>query len=519
MVRSLKFLVMLMVAILSLGAVSADPITVESVNVQEVSGEYVATVLLENENTSSGVDTLLSFDVNGVVSSQYVTVDTASSTQSFELVDVLSNYDDLVVGNSYVLTVSTDNSSDSEPFVFGSISEDSGLPVSISSIKVDGSTLTDYSSVSVDNGDVLEIQISYLSQKDADNARFRAEIEGYEHSTITDATNLFSVVKGVSSSKTLTLQLPSDMESQKAYILRIYGSNDLSGLTYKEYSLYVDTQRHRVDISDLVMSPETGVEAGQAVIANVRVTNRGQKVQDSVKVVIEVPQLNIRASSYVSNLDIGEAITSEDMYLGVPTDAGAGVYTANVYTQYNDGYTQSQATFDFVVLASSNAGNDRLIISADADSKLVAGETTNVEIVVGNPSSQSKAISVVPTNMDWAAVNVNPSFGMVQPGADKSYNVKVTPYEDVRGTQTLSLLVKEDNVVVKELSIPVVFEDSKEDSKEGINWLNIVLVVLIVLLVIVLLVLLISLLRGKNTEQNNNVYVNNEEHDSADEYY
>ena len=509
-----------MIAILSLGtAFAADHITVESVNVQEVNGDYVATVLLENANTSLGVDAGLSFEVSGIVSREFITVDTVSSTQSFELVDILSNYDDLVVGNSYVLTVSAENSSDSEPFVFGTIAEDSGLPVSITSIRVDGTTLLDSSSLSVDNGDVLEIQVSYLGQKDADNARFRAEIEGYEHSTITDATNLFSVVKGVSSSKELTLRLPSDMESQKEYILRIYGSNDLSGLTYKEYSLYVDTQRHRVDISDLVMSPETGVEAGQAVIANVRVTNRGQKVQDSVKVVIEVPQLNIRASSYVSNLDIGEAITSEDMYLGVPTDARAGVYTANVFTQYNDGYTQSQATFDFVVLASSDAGNDRLIISADANSKIVAGETSTVQIVVGNPSSQSKAISVVPANMDWAAVDVNPSFGMVQAGADRSYDIKVTPYEDVRGTQTLSLLIKEDNVVIQELSIPVVFEESTTEEKSGFNWLNLVLIALIVLLIIVLLILLISLLKGKNNENNNNVYANDEEHDSADEYY
>ncbi len=509
-----------MIAILSLGtAFAADHITVESVNVQEVNGDYVATVLLENANTSLGVDARLSFEVSGIVSREFITVDTVSSTQSFELVDILSNYDDLVVGNSYVLTVSAENSSDSEPFVFGTIAEDSGLPVSITSIRVDGTTLLDSSSLSVDNGDVLEIQVSYLGQKDADNARFRAEIEGYEHSTITDATNLFSVVKGVSSSKALTLRLPSDMESQKEYILRIYGSNDLSGLTYKEYSLYVDTQRHRVDISDLVMSPETGVEAGQAVIANVRVTNRGQKVQDSVKVVIEVPQLNIRASSYVSNLDIGEAITSEDMYLGVPTDARAGVYTANVFTQYNDGYTQSQATFDFVVLASSDAGNDRLIISADANSKIVAGETSTVQIVVGNPSSQSKAISVVPANMDWAAVDVNPSFGMVQAGADRSYDIKVTPYEDVRGTQTLSLLIKEDNVVIQELSIPVVFEESTTEEKSGFNWLNLVLIALIVLLIIVLLILLISLLKGKNNENNNNVYANDEEHDSADEYY
>ena len=69
------------------------------------------------------------------------------------------------------------------------------------------------------------------------------------------------------------------------------------------------------------MSPSTGVEPGQAVIANVRIENRGQKVQDTVKTIVEVPALNIRAESYVSNLGVATSRTSEDMYLGVPRDA------------------------------------------------------------------------------------------------------------------------------------------------------------------------------------------------------
>ena len=514
MVKSLKFLVMLMVAFLSFGAIYADPITIEDVNVQEVNDEYVATVLLANGNVSSGEDADLTLEVAGVVSEVDITVDTTSSTQSFRLSEVLDNFDSLVFGNSYVLTATVGNSSATEPFVFGTIAEDSGLPVSITAVRVDGSRVSDFESVSVDNGESIEIEVSFQGLKDSDNARFRAEIEGYEQATLSDSTDLFKVVKGVSSTKTLTINLPADMDAEEEYVLRIFGTNDLSGLTFKEYSLYVDTQRHRVDIIDLVMSPETGVEAGQAIIANVRVENRGQKIQDSVKVIIEVPQLNIRASSYVSNLDLGESITSEDMYLGVPNDAPAGVYTANVYTQYNDGYTQSQATFDFVVLASSDSANDRIIVSADSSGSIVAGEESTIQIVVGNPSSTSKAISIVPGDMDWAAVDVDPSFAMVQAGSDRSFNVDITPYSDVRGTQTLKLLVKEENTVLKELNIPVVFEEAEDDSSW--SWLNIVLIVLIVLLIIVLLILLIRLVSRNNSDSDDR---SDDEHDSADEYY
>ncbi|MFP4402702.1 MAG: hypothetical protein ACLFPL_05755 [Candidatus Nanoarchaeia archaeon] len=518
MVRSVKFLIFMIAMILSLGAVQADPFTLEDVNIQEVNGEYVSTVTINNENVSSGEYAEVFFELEGVVSRESVTVEVASSTQTFDLSDVLSNYDDLVVGNSYVLNVEVDNSSVSESFVFGSLAEESGLPISVEQIEANGARLNDFSSLSVENGGQVTIDVSFIGQRFADNARMRADIQGYEQSVLEDSTDLFTVREGVASSKTLTIDLPADMDNQKEYILRVYGSNDLSGLTYKEYSLYVDTQRHRVDIVDLVQSPSTGVEPGQAVIANVRMQNRGQKVQDSVKTIIEVPELNLRAESFVSNLDVGESQTSEDMYLGVPRDAQSGVYEANVYTQYNDGYTQSQSTFDFAVLSSTQDESDEeLIIGQDTiTQEFEVGKTTSFDITIGNPSSSSKAISVVPGNMDWAAVSVTPTFGMIQSGSDRVFTVEVTPNSEASGTQNVNLLVKDVDETVEELSIPVGI--SEAEKSEGYNWLNIALIAFIVVLVLILLILLISVLKGKGDDRGDKDSFDTE-HESADEYY
>ena len=519
MVKSFKVLIVMMAVLLSFGAVSvyAESISVSSLDVQESNGAYIAVVLLENEDVSSE-DAELLFSIDGVESKVDIVVDTETSEQTFVLSESLDNYDELVSGESYTLTVSVGDSNVSDTFMFGSLPEEEGLPISITSVEVDGTQVNDYSSISVENGQTVDVRVSFLGVSDADNARLRADIEGYEHSTISDATSIFSITEGVSSSKVLSLELPEDMDSEKKYILKVYGSNDLSGLTYKEYSLYIDTQRHRVDITDLVMSPQTGVEAGQAVISNVRIVNRGQRDQDSVKVIVEVPELNIRASSYVTNLEVGDTITSEDMYLGVPLDAEAGIYTANVYTQYNGGYTESVESFDFVVLASSRYTQDRLIISAGNVERIVAGQESSFEIIVGNPSSQSKAISVVPANMNWAVVSASPSFAMVQAGADETYEIKIMPYGDIRGTQTLSLLVKEENDVVKELNIPVVFEDPSTTEEVG-GYLMYVLLAFVAIVLVVLLIALVMRLLGGRGGSRGDTFVAQDSNDSADDYY
>lgn len=515
MENPVKFLITMIAIMLSLAVVSAAPFAVEQVNVQNVNGEYVATVVMNNENVSSGVFTDAFFEVEGVQSRESVTVDTARSTQTFELSEILSNFDDLEVGNSYELSVEVGNTTANESFVLSTPAEESGLPVSIDSVEVNGAQLNDFSSLSVENGGSVDITVSFIGQRDADNARFRADIQGYEQSLLSDSTNLFQVRKGVASSKTLSIDLPANMNSQKEYILRVYGSNDLSGLTYKEYSLFVDTQRHRVDIIDLVQSPSTGVEPGQAVIANVRIENRGQKVQDTVKTIVEVPELNIRAESYVSNLDVATSRTSEDMYLGVPRDAQAGVYEAKVYTQYNDGYTQSEASFDFTVLSQEQEDTQSLIVSSPQSSRLQAGESTTFDVTVGNPTSVSRAISIVPESMNWASVRVDPAFAMIQGGQDRTYRVEVTPNSDATGTQTISLLVKDEDNTIEQISVPVTLDKAEEAT--SYNWLNIALIVFIIFLVLILLILLISVLKGKSKDDDSTSF--DEEHESADEYY
>ena len=504
-------LTLIFVAMFAMVGAQAAPVTVQELSIQENDGNYQALVTLANGPTGDELTKLtIGIDELGTTHEEIVEVENnQTQTFVFDLSEVVTDYDALERGETYTLTLSTDdNSQDSTAFLFKTAKTTGGLDVIIEEVRVNSVEVADDDVLQVLNGESVEVELQLFAQENVEDSRFRIFIEGYEHDTILSSTDIFSVKEGRTYVKTLNVQLPSDMQSQEDYKLRIEGANDLSGLTYKEYTLYVDTQRDRVDILDLVTTPSSGVEPGQNVIANVRLKNRGQQSQDSVKVSVSVPELGITESSYVSNIDNEEVTTSDDMLILVPETAKAGQYQAEVSLTYNDGYTSTVEEFTFNVLAPKIAEEKNLLVSYSNNVELEAGKTTSFDIVVGNPNTNAKPISLSVEDGAWADVSVSPSLAMIAGGSDNVYTVSVTPRSAVEGEKTLSLTVKEGTQVVDTLEVNTYVESSQFD------LLNILLAVLIIIGIIILIALIVAIARRRN-DSNDEV---SEDFDS-EEYY
>lgn len=489
--------------------VFASPITVSDVKVNNVNGEYVVLVSLNNADVNSGVYTDLQFKINELGTTKDVGIVKVDSNDTvvltYKLKDVTDNYDLLKDGQAYTLTVSTDDSSKETSFLFGSYKDTDGLDLVLDNVKINGEDV-DGDVLSVMNGEQLKITLRFTAQNNFDDARIMAFLEGYEHSPIVATTDVFGVVAGKTYFKTLTLNLPADMDSEKDYKLRIVGANDLSGITYKDYTIYVDTQRHRVDVLDLITTPASGVEPGQNVIANVRMKNRGQKEEDSVKVTVSIPALGIAESSYVSNLNKDEVATSDDMLLYIPESAKPGVYEVDVVLSYDDGYQSTVSKYQMNVLAPKTTQEKNLIVNYKNNVNLKAGQTTEFNVVVANPNSDSKPVSIVPIENSWADVEVTPSLAMVQGGSDATFTVKVTPKAGISGEKTLSLSIKEGSTVVSNLDVSAYVAN---DNANSINWVQVALVVLLIIAIIVLLSLVVTIAKRKKES----------DVDSTEEYY
>lgn len=510
-----KFIMLALVALIAImGSVFANPITVNDVNVQKVNDDYVVIATVQNQNATvaSGLFTELGFTI-GELGTTFTDVPRKFDTTTpvvlkFNLKDVVPKYNLLKAGQSYSITVSSQGSSKTEAFVFGDNSQTTtGLGLLLDSVKVNGEEVSDVNTLQVMNGQSTNVAIRFTANEKFDDARLMVFVEGYEHAPLIASTDVFSVVPGKTYVKTLTLNLPADMVSTKDYTLRIAGANDLSGLTYKEYKLYVDTDRNRVDVKDLVMTPASGVEPGQNIVAQVRMKNFGQKTQDSVKVTVAIPALNVAESSYISNLGLNEVATSDDMLLSVPETAKAGQYDVQVTLSYNSGYDKTTSNYTMNVLAAKSITEESLLASLPKTADLVAGEAKSFDVVIANPNKSSKPISVAVADNAWADVTVSPSLKMIQAGSSEVFTVTVTPKSAVVGTQDLTLVVKEGNAAVQELKVSSYVEASKQ-----LNWLNVVLAVLLVLAIIILLAIVISIARRKNDGAD-------EGSNSSEEYY
>lgn len=491
-----------------IASVFASPIDVSDVNINTVNGEYMILVTLDNTNVASGIYDELSFTIEELGVSEslgVVTIDSSSEVLTYNLKELTDSYDLLKKGNTYRLTASTSTSSMTESFLFGNEQSTDGLGLILDNVKLNGQEVND-DLLQLMNGEAIEVEMRFSALENFDDARLRITIDGYEHDDLTASTEIFSVKEGTTYVKKLSLQLPSDMDSQKEYKLRISGANDLSGITYKDYNVYVDTSRHRVDVLDLVMTPSSGVEAGQNIIANVRLKNRGQQSQDSVKVIVEIPEYNIEESSYVSNLNAGEVVTSDDMLLFIPEVATAGAHNVVVTLSYDDGYTTSSETYTLNVLAPKMVEEQNLLVSFKNNIDMVAGTQTSFEVVVANPNSESKPISIAPVENAWADVEVTPSLAMVKGGDSVVFTVKVTPKDAVEGEKELTLAVKEGSNTISEITV-----NSYVEGKQQINWVNVALAVLLVIAIIILLSLVVTIAKRRKEGGDEEV--------STEEYY
>lgn len=507
-----KLLAWVLMAFVALtGVAFASPINVEDVTVQENNGNYLVVVTMTNPGTdSSGVFSEVLFTINELGTTKSLGVVKVANTGydvfTYNLKDITDSLNLMKKGQTYTITVETDGNAFSKAFQYGAEQSTSGLGLLLEEIKVNSVTVSDVDSVQVMNGESVNVELRINAIESFDDARLMVFVEGYEHAPITASTEIFQVVAGKTYIKTLTLNLPADMNNQKDYKLRLVGANDLSGVTYKELSLYVDTERHRVDVLDLVMTPSSGVEPGQNIIANVRMKNRGQKSQDSVKINVAIPELGVSESSYISNLNSDEVATSDDMLLFVPEKAQAKTYDVEVTLSYDDGYTSTTNVYQLNVLSPRMAADENLLVSFKNNVDLVAGSQTSFDIVIANPNSDSKPISVVPVDAAWADVEVTPTLVMVQGGDSAVFTVKVTPKSAAAGGQDLTLVVKEGADTVNEFTVST-FVDGNQ-----INWLNVVLVVLLILAIIVLLALVITIAKRRNENDD-------EETSSSDEEY
>lgn len=358
--------------------------------------------------------------------------------------------------------------------------------------------------LSIERGDEYEIRVRFTPYEDITSAQVRAEIDGYEFSDVDDIsakTQPDDYKANVTYNEDIKLRIPDDLDKDD-YKLRVTIGDKYSNVLVLEYNLKIDVPRHALSINDVVLNPSTSVRAGSALLATVRVENKGEKTESDVRVTVEVPGLGISATDYIEKIDNDdEEEETEEIFLRVPRCAKAGVYDVNVNVEYQKLRYKISKQKSITVLEDETCTEEtqpKTTITLGNQAQNVAPDQTAIfPVTVTNTNKNSRTFTLSVQQADWATVAVSPTSVMIVPGGTtQTVFVNVQPNDDAPdGAHTLVATIASGSDFAEELRFTTMVVNQKGSSSVGL--LEIVLIVLVVLLVIIGLVLLIALTREK----------------------
>ncbi len=238
----------------------------------------------------------------------------------------------------------------------------SAVPLTVQKVQVDGTEVAANSvtKLNVERNQEVDVQVDFLATENASNLELKAFVSGYEHNDVEpvqSATKVLDVSQGSVYSRHLKVTLPDDLETQN-FKLRLFVSDRDGEALSLVYPLKIDATRHRLTVKDFRLSPAGTVKAGEAVLATVRVDNRGQKDERDVKVTVSVPELGVRASGFLDKVKFDNEEETEELYLRLPRCAKAGNYALRADVEFNNAHDKVSAVRELVVEA-NDACNEK----------------------------------------------------------------------------------------------------------------------------------------------------------------
>lgn len=353
-----------------------------------------------------------------------------------------------------------------------------------------------------------------------DNVQVKVWIGGYEYGDIEATSSEFTVEPGVSYKKTLTLDIPKDLnvKDNNDYTLyvEVYDSKDSER---QSYDLYAERPEHNLNIIDTLY--DATVNAGDRTPVEVRVENLGQTKEEDIKVEATLGDLttgadyiNELAAKEIDNAD-EESSDSGKIVLTIPKDAVTGYYDLNIKVTYNRGYDTATATYrvwvngvdapasDSSSGSSSGSSNGKTTISLSTtslDGK--EGDPTSFDLTFTNTGTESQTYMVTVNGEDqWASSEVSPSSIIVGPGESQQVAVTVTPKDGSAGTQDFSLqILNADGSLVKDVSMSMSVDSNSSFFGNTSSALKVGFIIVIVLIIIIGLIVAFRKLKDDDDE-------------------
>jgi len=414
----------------------------------------------------------------------------------------------------------------------GNVSAGVSTDYVIDKVKVDNREVSesDVNFITVERGESLDVEVwvnGLTGGAVRDDVRVKAWIGGYEYGDVAKQTKTFKVESNSLYKKELSVSLPDDIDADtsgnaKKYTLHVEvfdGNNEAR----KSYSLRVDEKMHDLRIVDVIFRPGTVVNAGDMLFTTVRVENMGDKKEEDIQVKVSIPQLGFLARDYIDELvpednnDDEEKSGDIDLFGRIPKDVESGDYEVKVELIFNRGHDVLTEEFTLRVEGKeASAVSEDSLISVDSTRKDVKlGESASYKLMIANFGDEAVRYSAEVLGVGaWGSASVDPAFVAVNAGDTGELFVKVTP--STAGEQSLTVKVKVDGQVVKEINLQTNVVKTGIELRKG---LEVGFAVLAILLVILGLIIAFTKLRSNEGDDDEGPELEEEKKEAGQTYY
>ncbi|MGV8150719.1 MAG: putative S-layer protein [Candidatus Woesearchaeota archaeon] len=367
-----------------------------------------------------------------------------------------------------------------------------------------------------ERGEELDIDVCVKALDEVQEAQIEADIYGYRYSTkeqdkISDVTNTFDLDEGDNDCFTLGLEVPDKMDVDY-YKLRIRVA-DRDGLSFeKMFQLHIEgaDRSSAVQIKDFSIDPEE-VVAGRAFTSMVKVKNIGDDDLDDLKITVSVPELNIKASEYMDELEADESKTFEELLLRVPECAKSGDYDVEITVEFDE-YEETTATTTVSVKkgdmcgASGDpvSGEDLTTITVPNSQELSRGTSIAYPIMIKNNMGTSKTYTLTVSGAtNWGTARIDPSAVVIVPaGQTKTVYLYVSANSNAEVGDKIMTLTVDSGTESKQ--IPLVAKIGSNTNSTNLSGfrtgLEIGLIVLVIILIIIGLVIAFNKMKDNKKE-------------------
>jgi uncharacterized membrane protein len=387
------------------------------------------------------------------------------------------------------------------------------LPVTVDRVEIDDIPVSpDAETLDVKRTESLDIRVVFTPSEDLENVEVRADIAGFEfndnvNERLSDVVFVGNVFEGVTYPVDLNVPLNTDAEIDRYTLsLEVRDRNDR---IEQIYNLNINTNRRDIEIVDVHFMPGNTVKAGQAILAKVRLENKGQVDEDDVRVTVSIPELGVSQRAFINEIENkDDEEETEELYLRVPVCAEGKTYDVKVEADYAKGRESTSTMAQIQVEASElcdNQAQEKLQVTLGSDKQtLTVGEQVSYPITIMNEGLDAQSYTLSVQAPQGISVQVTPSTTVVL-DAGKSQVLHMFATADKtaqKGPQVIQATLTNGQEVLTQLSFTA--DVAKAGKSVARTLLEVVLVVLVIILVI--LGIMVGFSRMKENRQKTEPY-------------